>query len=73
VRKGATPAQVSLAWLSAQKPWIVPIPSATRLPHLLALLAACGAPAASSGGSSGTVTAQPGDTRSRPPPPVREC
>jgi aryl-alcohol dehydrogenase-like predicted oxidoreductase len=35
VRKGATPAQLSLAWLTAQKPWIVPIPSATRLPHLL--------------------------------------
>ncbi|XVV10200.1 aldo/keto reductase [Actinoplanes sp. CA-131856] len=35
VRKGATPAQISLAWLLAQKPWIVPIPSATRLPHLI--------------------------------------
>jgi aryl-alcohol dehydrogenase-like predicted oxidoreductase len=35
VRKGATPAQLSLAWLTAQKPWIVPIPSATRIPHLL--------------------------------------
>jgi aryl-alcohol dehydrogenase-like predicted oxidoreductase len=35
VRKGATPGQVSLAWLRAQKPWIVPIPSTTRLPHLL--------------------------------------
>ena len=35
VRKGATPAQISLAWLQAQKPWIVPIPSATRLSHLL--------------------------------------
>jgi len=35
VRKGATPAQISLAWLQAQKPWIVPIPSATRLTHLL--------------------------------------
>ena len=30
VRKGATPAQVSLAWLMAQRPWIVPIPSSTR-------------------------------------------
>ncbi|MCX5336495.1 aldo/keto reductase [Streptomyces sp. NBC_00140] len=35
VRKGATPAQIDLAWLLAQKPWIVPIPSTTRLPHLL--------------------------------------
>ncbi|WP_405717426.1 aldo/keto reductase [Streptomyces sp. NBC_01537] len=35
VRKGATPAQIELAWLQAQKPWIVPIPSATRLSHLL--------------------------------------
>jgi aryl-alcohol dehydrogenase-like predicted oxidoreductase len=35
VRKGATPGQVSLAWLLAQKPWIVPIPSATRTSHLL--------------------------------------
>jgi aryl-alcohol dehydrogenase-like predicted oxidoreductase len=35
VRKGATPAQISLAWLMAQKPWIVPIPSATRVAHLL--------------------------------------
>jgi len=35
LRKGATPAQISLAWLMAQKPWIVPIPSTTRTPHLL--------------------------------------
>ena len=35
VRKGATPAQLSLAWIQAQNPWIVPIPSTTRLPHLL--------------------------------------
>ncbi|MBB2946322.1 aryl-alcohol dehydrogenase-like predicted oxidoreductase [Actinoplanes lutulentus] len=35
VRKGVTPAQLSLAWLQAQKPWIVPIPSATRTLHLL--------------------------------------
>lgn len=35
VRKGATPAQLSLAWLLAQRPWIVPIPSTTRIPHLL--------------------------------------
>ena len=35
VRKGATLAQISLAWLLAQRPWIVPIPSATRTAHLL--------------------------------------
>src|SRR5262249_24473671 len=29
-RKGATPAQLALAWLLAQKPWIVPIPGTTR-------------------------------------------
>jgi aryl-alcohol dehydrogenase-like predicted oxidoreductase len=34
-RKGATPAQVALAWLMAQKPWIVPIPGTTKMPHLL--------------------------------------
>jgi aryl-alcohol dehydrogenase-like predicted oxidoreductase len=30
-RHGATPAQVALAWLLAQKPWIVPIPGTTKL------------------------------------------
>jgi len=34
-RKHATPAQISLAWLLAQKPWIVPIPGTTQMPHLL--------------------------------------
>jgi aryl-alcohol dehydrogenase-like predicted oxidoreductase len=33
-QKGATPAQVALAWLLAQKPWIVPIPGTTRLHRL---------------------------------------
>lgn len=33
-RKNATPAQVALAWLLAQKPWIVPIPGTTKLPRL---------------------------------------
>jgi aryl-alcohol dehydrogenase-like predicted oxidoreductase len=33
-RKGATPAQVALAWLLAQKPWIVPIPGTRRLERL---------------------------------------
>jgi aryl-alcohol dehydrogenase-like predicted oxidoreductase len=32
--KGATPAQVALAWLLAQKPWIVPIPGTTKLTRL---------------------------------------
>lgn len=32
--RGLTPAQVSLAWLLAQKPWIVPIPGTTKLAHL---------------------------------------
>jgi aryl-alcohol dehydrogenase-like predicted oxidoreductase len=31
---GATPAQVALAWLLAQKPWIVPIPGTTNMDHL---------------------------------------
>lgn len=34
VRMGATPAQISLAWLMAQRPWVVPIPSTTRTAHL---------------------------------------
>jgi aryl-alcohol dehydrogenase-like predicted oxidoreductase len=33
-RKNATPAQVALAWLLAQKPWIVPIPGTTKLNRL---------------------------------------
>jgi len=33
-RKHATPAQIALAWLLAQKPWIVPIPGTTRLSRL---------------------------------------
>ena len=32
--KGATPAQVALAWILAQKPWIVPIPGTTKLHRL---------------------------------------
>lgn len=32
--KGATPAQIALAWLLAKKPWIVPIPGTTRLDRL---------------------------------------
>jgi aryl-alcohol dehydrogenase-like predicted oxidoreductase len=33
-RKRSTPAEVTLAWLLAQKPWIVPIPGTTSLPRL---------------------------------------
>jgi aryl-alcohol dehydrogenase-like predicted oxidoreductase len=34
-QKGATPAQISLTWLMAQKPWIVPIPGTTQMAHML--------------------------------------
>ena len=33
-QKGTTPAQIALAWLLAQKPWIVPIPGTTKLDRL---------------------------------------
>jgi aryl-alcohol dehydrogenase-like predicted oxidoreductase len=38
----ATPAQVALAWLLAQKPWIVPIPGTTKLSRLDENLGAAG-------------------------------
>ncbi len=34
-RKSAAPAQIALAWLMAQKPWIVPIPGTTNKAHML--------------------------------------
>lgn len=34
-RKNTTPARIALAWLMAQKPWIVPIPGTTQMGHLL--------------------------------------
>jgi aryl-alcohol dehydrogenase-like predicted oxidoreductase len=34
-RKQAAPAQIALAWLLAQKPWIVPIPGTTQTAHML--------------------------------------
>jgi aryl-alcohol dehydrogenase-like predicted oxidoreductase len=34
-RKGAAPAQIALAWLLAQKPWIVPIPGTTQMAHMI--------------------------------------
>jgi aryl-alcohol dehydrogenase-like predicted oxidoreductase len=33
-RKGVTPAQIALAWLLAQKPWIVPIPGTTKVARM---------------------------------------
>jgi aryl-alcohol dehydrogenase-like predicted oxidoreductase len=39
-RKKATPAQIALAWLLAQKPWMVPIPGTTKLTRLEENLAA---------------------------------
>lgn len=39
-QKGATPAQIALAWLLAQKPWIVPIPGSRKLERLEENLAA---------------------------------
>jgi aryl-alcohol dehydrogenase-like predicted oxidoreductase len=41
-RKAATPAQVALAWLLAQKPWIVPIPGTTKIHRLEENVAAAG-------------------------------
>jgi aryl-alcohol dehydrogenase-like predicted oxidoreductase len=35
MRKQATPGQIALAWLMAQKPFIVPIPGTTQMPHML--------------------------------------
>ncbi len=34
-RKSAAPAQIALAWLLAQKPWIVPIPGTTQMAHMV--------------------------------------
>jgi aryl-alcohol dehydrogenase-like predicted oxidoreductase len=34
-RKRTTPARIALAWVMAQKPWIVPIPGTTQMPHML--------------------------------------
>ena len=41
-RKDATPAQIALAWLLAQKPWIVPIPGTTQMAHMLENIGAAG-------------------------------
>ena len=34
-RKSATPGQIALAWLMAQRPWIVPIPGTTQMAHMI--------------------------------------
>ena len=34
-RKHAAPGQIALAWLMAQKPWIVPIPGTTQMAHMV--------------------------------------
>jgi len=41
-KKNATPAQIALAWLLAQKPWIAPIPGTTKLHRLEENIAAAG-------------------------------
>ena len=41
-RKNATPAQIALAWLLAQKPWIVPIPGTTKLSRVEENIGAAG-------------------------------
>ena len=42
VRKNAVPVQIALAWLLAQKPWIVPIPGTTVMAHMLENIGATG-------------------------------
>lgn len=42
VRKQASPTQIALAWLMAQKPWIVPIPGTTVMAHMLENIGAAG-------------------------------
>ncbi|MDO8065154.1 aldo/keto reductase [Janthinobacterium sp. SUN206] len=41
-RKQVTPAQIALAWLLAQRPWIVPIPGTTQMAHMLDNIGAAG-------------------------------
>jgi len=42
VRKQASPSQIALAWLMAQKPWIVPIPGTTVMAHMVENIGAAG-------------------------------
>ena len=62
-RKGATPAQIALAWLLAQKPWIVPIPGTTKLAP----------PAGERRGGGRRADAPTTCARSRPPRPASRC
>jgi aryl-alcohol dehydrogenase-like predicted oxidoreductase len=57
----ATPAQIALAWLLAQKPWIVPIPGTTKLHRLEETL----------GAANVKLTAQTLPKSSAPPPRFR--
>jgi len=41
-RKQASPGQIALAWLMAQKPWIVPIPGTTQMAHMIQNIVAAG-------------------------------
>jgi len=41
-RKQTTPARIALAWLMAQRPWIVPIPGSTQMAHMLDNIGAAG-------------------------------
>jgi aryl-alcohol dehydrogenase-like predicted oxidoreductase len=43
-RKQAAAAQIALAWLMAQKPWIVPIPGTTQMAHMLENIGAASVP-----------------------------
>ena len=62
-QKGATPAQIALAWILAQKPWIVPIPGTTKLHRLAENVAAAGIELTA--GSSPSWTRAPRKSRPR--------
>jgi len=42
LRKGCAPGQIALAWLRAQRPWVVPIPGTTQMAHMLQNVGAAG-------------------------------
>jgi aryl-alcohol dehydrogenase-like predicted oxidoreductase len=65
-RKNATPAQIALAWLLAQKPWIVPIPGTTKPLRLKENLAAVHR-RSHTRGSTGRSTARPQRSKWRGP------
>ena len=62
-QKKATPAQIALAWLLAQKPWIVPIPGTTKLHRLEENI----------GAASGRTYARRSSRKSKPPRPRSRC